>query len=199
MLLGVVASAHWNWGLHLTSDRLLGAKLTYLSVVMAVGLFQYRLMFEMIHGHIERLQNPAWVAFRQRVIREIADKLPAVQEDWRRQIRERDAYEQWLKTEALVGIIPHNTAIISNILAVAIAMLVSVGCDLTQLVFDQRLVVASALSIAMFLFSLVPLVESLPRYIRAFHYEVWSYEAAFRQWPPQHLREPGENAPGGNP
>ena len=104
MLLGVVASAHWNWGLHLTSDRLLGAKLTYLSVVMAVGLFQYRLMFEMIHGHIERLQNPAWVAFRQRVIREIADKLPAVQEDWRRQIRERDAYEQWLKTEALVGI-----------------------------------------------------------------------------------------------
>jgi hypothetical protein len=199
MGLGAAASVYWDWGRHLAPDRLLGAKLTYLSVVMALGLFQYRLLFELIHGHIERLHNPTWVTFRQQVVREASGQRPEIRDDWRRQIRERDAYETLLKEETLVGIIPHNTAIISNILAVAVAMLLSVGCDLAQLVSDQRWRVAGALSAAMFLFSLVPLAECIPRYIGALHTEVRSYEAAFRGWPPEHLREPGENAPGENP
>ncbi len=177
----VFAFLFWGIGRRLDPAGYLGAKLTYLSVVIALGIFQYRLFMELVWKEIDRLHNPEWMTFRARVEREGPGQPPHVLVDWNRQLHQRDQWEKEQKQNVREGVFPHNIALLSNIFAVLVALLLSVVAAVLQLLLDRIVPSLRSASTALFLFSFVPVAEMVPRYVTAFYSEIKGYGELFKE------------------
>jgi hypothetical protein len=182
MILAVLISlAAWYWGISIDQGSYLGPKLTYMSVVIALGLFQYRLFVEGMQEEEDRILNPEWASFRRRVEREGHLQHPPVLEGWQRQIQQRDEWEASVRSYVRRGPLPHNVAVLSNIMAVIAAMLGSVLSDLAGIFIGLRVAILAAASDGLFVFTFIPVFEALVRYTISLHYEARAWERSFQE------------------
>jgi hypothetical protein len=95
-------------------------------------------------------------------------------------LRQRDEWEASVRSYVRKGPIPHNVAVLSNIMAVIAAMLGSALSDLAGILIGRRVAILAATSAGLFVFTFIPVLEALVRYTVSLHYEAREWERSFK-------------------
>ncbi len=164
---------------------LLAARLALLGLVGAVATFQYGVWSAGADRAYQQINDPRWIQFEADLTRDRLDPnaIPAA-------LRTREAaltgWRAW-REDRLDGVVkfalPYNRIVLTNYLAAAYLLLVSVVTDLVSLLLGTRGRLDAALAAAMFLASLAPFVGVWRRYAAAVFGEFQMWERAFQ--PPQ--------------
>jgi hypothetical protein len=158
---------------------LLGAKLTFLSVATALGMFQYRGFLDMMNSQIDRLHSPEWTRYEQKAR---ATGPPALDDPHvKAELARWEAYKAEIRALVRDNVIPHSEALIANTFVIAGCLLISLLADAAMLYAGRDVYAARVASTTFLGASLLPFVEGLIRYVIAFHYELSGYRELFAE------------------
>lgn len=163
---------------------LFAPKLTFLALVIAVGTFQYRVWRDLAQWFEGRPYNPDWLRFRSEVETwrkrvqgapglgvPVPGGLPALEKELERW----EHHKEEVKKEMRGDIIPHNQAILGDLLFIATGLLISTLADIVLFLTASDLRFLRAISTGVFAFSFVPFFDIWWRYFVGLRVEFSSY------------------------
>lgn len=166
----------------LDPDRILPPKVALIALIFAIASFQYRGMRDFVNERRAALRDSKVldvagqvIAMERRVAagEASAEELAPLEDYFGRLV----AWEDDLRREMREDVIPHNVALILNLLAAAGGLLVAVALDVATMYADgPRLRAASG---ALLVFAFFPFIAVFLRYAVALGYEVQGYYTDF--------------------
>jgi hypothetical protein len=159
-------------------------KLPFLALVIAIGTFQYRLLFEGTEKIIASFTNPTWDEY-ERSLNQIRANPDVTPQDVAHHEDQLNRWHEWRATrrqQARQSIIPHNEAIIGNIFVIAGALLASLVCDIAFLISSSTDHYGLRLgSTALFTFTLWPFLWTVARYLIVFTRDAQGFYDSFKE------------------
>lgn len=173
----------WSLGDQQNIRLLLAPKLPYLGLVMAVGTFQYRAWRDMAQWADQMLHDPSWLRFEQELERARAGG--KVSPEWESALTARRASVDVVKKVIGKAVLPHNEAVLTNLLFISACLLVSVCADIVLLVAGRDMMPVRAVSVGLFIVSFVPFAEIWVRYLKGLRTEFGLYREILKSQPPK--------------
>jgi hypothetical protein len=159
---------------------LLPPKIPLFGIMVAIGTFQYRVWRDLVAWADGRLHDPRWVTFEQEAARR-RDVQGTQQPGDARALASWQAHTSAIKADMRDYVLPHNRAILFNVLVVAMMLMVSSSADVTWLMVAPRNARAlRVISTGTFVAVLGPMVEAAVRYFLALRREFIGYEREYR-------------------